>query len=92
MNHDLKIEKPYLQAKLNGDKLFEIRVDDRGYQKGDTVTYTEHPYGKDTIKHTYLITYVTAYNQPGMYVVFGERHISSTQGGEPFLLDGGCDK
>lgn len=79
MNHDLKIDKVYLQAKLDGDKLFEIRVNDRGYQKGDTVTYTEYPYGFEPIVHIYRITYVTSYNQPGEYVVFGESHILTKQ-------------
>ena len=41
MEHVLKIDKPYLDAKLAGDKLFEIRLNDRGYQKGDVVIYKE---------------------------------------------------
>lgn len=79
MNHNLKIEDVYLQAKLAGDKLFEIRVNDRGYQKGDTVTYREYPGGFAAIKHIYEITYVTSYQQQGEYVVFGERHIKSEE-------------
>ena len=77
MHHDLKIDEPYLKAKLAGDKLFEIRVNDRGYQKGDTVSYLEYNYGESTIKHTFEITYVTSYCQQGEYIVFGEKHIKS---------------
>lgn len=75
MNHDLKIDDCYLQAKLAGDKLFEIRVNDRGFQKGDTVTYREYPNIGNTIKHVFQITYVTSYHQQGEYVVFGEKKV-----------------
>lgn len=35
--HKLKIEQPYLDALLSGDKTFEVRFNDRGYQKGDVL-------------------------------------------------------
>lgn len=79
MNHELKIDDSYLKAKLAGDKLFEIRFNDRGYQKGDTVTYKEYRPGEMTIYHTYEITYVTGFNQQDNYVVFGEKHIESSK-------------
>ena len=75
MKHELKIDKCYLDAKLAGEKLFEIRVNDRGYQKGDMVEYRSYPTLNECFKHTYEITYVTSYAQQGEYVVFGERHI-----------------
>jgi hypothetical protein len=78
MHHDLKIDKPYLEAKLAGDKLFEIRNNDRGYQKGDTVSYYENK-PLQRMKHTYEITYVSNYCQRDNNVVFGERHIESVQ-------------
>lgn len=40
MTHELKIQKQWADAKLAGEKPFEIRVNDRGFQKGDTVRYT----------------------------------------------------
>ena len=40
--HNLKIDNVYLKAKIAGDKLFEIRLNDRGYQKGDNVVYCEY--------------------------------------------------
>jgi hypothetical protein len=40
-NHDLKTWNNYFQAVWDRDKLFEVRWDDRGYQKGDTVRLRE---------------------------------------------------
>jgi len=79
MEHQLKIDEPYLKAKLAGDKLFEVRVNDRGYQKGDTVEYREYPFEFEVITHKYEITYVTSFAQQGEYVVFGEKHIESVK-------------
>lgn len=79
MHHDLKIDEPYLKAKLASDKLFEIRFNDRGYQKGDTVTYKEYKPGETTIYHVFEITYVTGFMQKENYVVFGEKHINSSK-------------
>ena len=74
MRHELKIDAPYLRAKLEGNKLFEIRFDDRGYQKGDIVMYKEHKISEVLI-HTFEITYVTGFMQKDNYVVFGEKFI-----------------
>lgn len=40
MIHELKIQKQWADAKLAGEKPFEIRINDRGFQKGDIVHYT----------------------------------------------------
>lgn len=77
MRYDLKIDEPYLKAKLAGDKLFEIRFNDRGYQKGDIVTYKEYEGSNDVIYHTFEIIYVTGFMQEKNHVVFGEKHLSS---------------
>jgi len=76
MQYKLKIDEPFLTAKLAGDKLFEIRCNDRGFQKGDTVIYTEHDLGK-IIQHTFEITYVTSFMQQPNFVVFGEKYINT---------------
>ena len=81
MTHELKILECYATAKVNGDKLFEIRDNtDRGFQKGDKVWY--HAVNKlgieiphDIDKKEYEITYVTNYMQKDGYVVFGEREV-----------------
>jgi len=39
MVHNLKIEETYAYAIVTGDKNFEVRYDDRGYQKGDIVRF-----------------------------------------------------
>lgn len=33
--HDLKVKSEYFDALASGDKCFEVRRDDRGFQKGD---------------------------------------------------------
>ena len=35
MLHTLKTSMPYFEAVKSGDKNFEVRRDDRGFQKGD---------------------------------------------------------
>ena len=39
MIHELKIRKQWADAKLAGEKPFEIRINDRGFQKGDIIRY-----------------------------------------------------
>lgn len=38
--HYLKIKAEYANAKLRGDKPFEIRLNDRDFRVGDVVKYT----------------------------------------------------
>lgn len=38
MNHNLKIESKYAERIVSGEKNFEIRLNDRDYQRGDTLT------------------------------------------------------
>lgn len=35
--HKLKLPEPYFSAVLSGDKTFEVRRNDRAYQRGDTL-------------------------------------------------------
>ena len=63
MIHKIKIEKPYADAVLSGDKTFEVRYDDRGYQKGDLIEFNVIDHNDNEINHplndkTFLITYV----------------------------------
>ncbi len=66
--HRLKIEKEYLDAKLSGRKLFEIRNNDRDYKAGDYTIYLD---GQGH-EHRFKITYVCDYEQKPGNVVFGE--------------------
>ena len=63
--HELKIEKDYADSVYFGDKTFEVRLNDRGFQKGDIVKF--RPLGEDGVsidtRHPlcgkeYEITYV----------------------------------
>lgn len=85
MTHNLRILKSFADAKLAGDKLFEIRYNgDRGFQKGDMVKYTvmtddgrytEEHHGLN--KKTYEIIYVLNYEKLETgYVVFGEKEVN----------------
>ena len=40
MLHDLKIEKQFADAVLDGRKTFEVRRNDRGFNAGDRVRFT----------------------------------------------------
>ena len=80
MIHFIKIKETFAYAVDAGEKNFEVRYNDRGYQKGDLVSFTvvkdtdptdviaTHPLNQDL----YRITYVLCSNgiEPG-YVVFG---------------------
>ena len=74
MEHELKVIEPYYSAVKRGDKTFEIRNNDRGFQQGDIVNLrlfcpTEKKYiGNEVISKR--IVYMTNYNQLPGYVVF----------------------
>ena len=37
--HKIKLREEFCDAVLNGEKTFEIRYNDRGYQKGDHIRF-----------------------------------------------------
>jgi hypothetical protein len=41
--HTLKVAAPYFDALLSGEKTFEVRLNDRGFQKGDLLRLWECP-------------------------------------------------
>lgn len=79
MEHYIKIRQSFADAVYSGEKTFEVRKNDRGYQKGDTVRFTvlkddenikviDHP----LCKKKYIITYVlSGWGIEEGYVVFG---------------------
>lgn len=82
--HRLKTWIPYFDAVISGAKPFEVRRDDRGFQRGDRVQLVEvsepvrgmTPTGREAM---YEITYVLTGGQFGIepgYVVLG---LSSAQ-------------
>ena len=40
MTHEIKLLEQYAQAVKDREKTFEIRYNDRGYQKGDRIKFT----------------------------------------------------
>ena len=39
MEHHIKIQQEFADAIMSGEKTFEIRINDRGYQKGDLIRF-----------------------------------------------------
>ena len=82
MTHRIKIDKAYADAVLSGEKPFEVRINDRGYQKGDFVKFQvmegiiKEQFHKLNDKR-YEITYVLG-SFVGLapnYVAFGIREV-----------------
>lgn len=70
--HHLKISPEYFEAVVSGNKRFEIRKNDRNYQKGDILRLNEYQDGQYTGDvHVAEITYITDYAQQDGYVVLG---------------------
>lgn len=68
MTHKLKILKQFADEIIIGNKNFEIRKNDRGYQKGDFIDFLaiqktenieigiEHPINKELYEITYVLS------------------------------------
>ena len=73
MDHYIKINPYAYEDVLDGRKTFEIRFNDRGYQRGDTVIFMPWD-GNELTKLDRLkarISYVTNFEQKENWVVFG---------------------
>ena len=81
--HNLKCWTPYYHAILSGEKKFDVRWDDRGFQKGDFVVLEQYELGRgyvcdpdDNIPYSfekkieYILTGGAFGIEPG-YVVLG---------------------
>ena len=79
MEHYIKIRQSFADAVYSGEKTFEVRNNDRGYQKGDTVWFTvlrddenikvsDHPLNKVPYEITYVLS---GWGIEEGYVVFG---------------------
>ena len=71
--HELKILESFATDIVMGRKTFEVRKNDRGFQKGDYVEFTCIENENHSINHmTYEITYVLyGWGIEQGYVVFG---------------------
>lgn len=86
MTHEIKIKTDFVDAVLLGDKTFEVRKNDRGYQKGDYVKFKpltrlglwdeNHPLNNKTYEITYVLSDYGI--QPG-YVVFEIKEVKKSE-------------
>ena len=83
MTHSIKLREDYIEPVISGEKNFEVRENDRGYQKGDLVKFT--PISRQGVqyidcvlwKKTYEITYVhSGLGLEKNYVVFGIKEVT----------------
>lgn len=82
MTHNIKILRSFADAVLSGDKNFEVRENDRGYQKGDIVNFTvidkngtcmsTHNLNIEFFEITYVLS---GWGIKDGYVVFGIKRI-----------------
>lgn len=79
--HVIKINQNYADAVLHGEKNFEIRYNDRGYQKGDRVIFTVVDDSGSAKAHrlsqeTFIITYlIHGYGLKENWCVFGIKRL-----------------
>lgn len=81
--HKIKLLLNLCDDVLSGDKNFEIRENDRGYQKGDRVVFQPYEPSDPFVKHpisekVYEITYVlNGWGLQNGYVVFGIKEVKN---------------
>jgi len=75
--HKLKIKEDFANAIITGEKNFEIRKNDRGFQRGDLIEFVVVDdkgvaYHHEIDEYLYKINYVmNGYGLKNGYVVFG---------------------
>lgn len=92
--HDLKLSIEFCDAVLRGEKTFEVRKNDRGFQTGDLIRFiptdgTSYRSSDGTIRehakheisgHTYKITYIlNGWGIKNGYVVLGIKEYRQTE-------------
>jgi len=77
MTHELKILPQYFEAVEKGEKTFELRLNDRGYQVGDMLYLREYcnGYTGRTVakKVTYMLEGIPEYGLNEKYCILGFR-------------------
>lgn len=81
--HEIKLNEEFCDAVFCGEKNFEIRKNDRGYQKGDIIKFIPitnmglkffHPIGDTSYEITYVLS---GWGIKEEYVVFGIKEVSN---------------
>ena len=77
--HEIKLSREFQDAILSGEKSFEVRYNDRGYQKGDFVKFrvTDRVNVREPLDNVlFEITYVlSGWHIEQDYVVFGIKRV-----------------
>lgn len=84
--HKIKLQHDFCDAVLDGEKTFEIRLNDRGYQKGDRVKFIPvDAGGLAEVLHAisekeYEITYIlNGWGLENGYVAFSIKEVTEHQ-------------
>ena len=84
--HELKLNKEFADAVLSGEKSFEIRENDRGFQKGDHIVFrvvnpnavynfdVDHPLNDKEFEIVYVIN---GWGLKNGYVAFSIREVGN---------------
>lgn len=84
--HELKILEQFADEIVEGNKMFEIRDNDRAYQKGDYIRFKaihKNTFGSNEVDHEineqiYKITYVlSGWGLKNGYVALGIREVDT---------------
>lgn len=76
--HELKTDPQYFEEQLQGNKNFEVRLNDRNFQNGDVLVLSEYKDNKYTGRQIYVqVTYIldnSNYCKDG-YVIMSTVHL-----------------
>ena len=88
--HELKTDRLYFQSTLDGEKLFEIRKNDRDFKKGDTVILRETVHsGHRMASHHAQLEYTGRAMQAGISSVYSYHNFDGIEKG--FVVFGLAD-
>ena len=78
--HEIRLDSAFCDAVLSGDKSFELRLNDRGYQKGDKIKFISVENSlrchHEIDEHEYEITYVlNGWGLSDGYVAFSIKEV-----------------
>ena len=91
MKHEIKIKPKYFEQVLSGNKTFETRINDRGYNDGDIVVLKEWDINYTgrtfTAKIGYCLYLKEYFGNDNQYVVFSLLDISQPPGKKELLKE-----